>query len=89
MQVGAFMPNDDEVANIMRQNQPSLPCLFMTGAADAFVPPPRTQQLIDEAFSPGDVQMLEHPGGHCVPNCTGSFKQTLHAFVDKHGSLKR
>lgn len=82
MQVGAFFPNDEEVAALLRQNSPALPCLFVTGSGDAFVPPKRTQELIDEAFSTKDVQLMEHPGGHHVPSCTGSFKQTLHSFVD-------
>ena len=89
VQVGAFWPNDEEVAGMLRQNQPSLPCLFMCGAADAFVPPSRTQELISAAFSLDHVQMIEHPGGHCVPSCTGIFKQTLHGFVDKHSRLRQ
>lgn len=82
MQVGAFFPNDEEVASLLQHNQAALPCLFVTGSGDAFVPPKRTQQLMDEAFNPDDAQLMEHPGGHHVPSCTGSFKQTLHSFVD-------
>ncbi|KAK9831229.1 hypothetical protein WJX74_008406 [Apatococcus lobatus] len=80
--VSAFFPNDEEVASLLQQNQPTLPCLFVTGSGDAFVPPKRTQQLIDEGFRPQDIQVMEHSGGHHVPSCTGSFKQTVHLFVD-------
>jgi hypothetical protein len=40
------------------------------------------QELL-ETFDPSAVTVLEHPGAHFVPTCSGDYKQQLAAFLDR------
>lgn len=60
----------------------SVPTLFIHGSADELVPLERCQEL-QATFAEGSYEMLEHPGAHFVPTCTGTVKQQIVQFLDK------
>lgn len=86
IQAGAFLPKDPKYADILSSCMVKTPTLFVFGEQDQLIPPERTQQLMD-TFDSAFTQQYQHSGGHMVPTCTGSFKQALQKFVDKHGAI--
>lgn len=65
-----------------------IPVLVMMGENDAFVPPARSQQLVNALqHTSHGAHLFFHPGAHMVPTCSGDCKKELCAFIDKHGDL--
>lgn len=80
-----FLPNDPQYADLLKEARVDVPALFISGAADALIPPHRSKELMD-TFDPTAVTLLEHPGAHFVPTCSGEYKQQLVAFLDRFKS---
>ena len=81
-QVSGFLPRDPSYAEILKEGQVSLPTLFVHGSADELVLPERGREL-QETFAEGSYTVLEHPGAHFVPTCTGAVKQQIVHFLDR------
>jgi fermentation-respiration switch protein FrsA (DUF1100 family) len=73
---------DVEYAKKITANPLSIPSLAVVGESDQFVPPPRSQQLIN-ALGDG-VLVFQHPGAHMMPTCSGDCKLSVSSFLDKH-----
>lgn len=82
VQVSGFLPRDPSYADTLRQAQVSTPTLFIHGSTDELVPLERAYEL-QATFAEGTTAMLEHPGAHFVPTCTGAVKQQIVHFLDK------
>lgn len=82
LQVSGFLPRDPSYADILRHAKVSTPTLFIHGSADELVPLERAHEL-QATFAEGSTAMLEHPGAHFVPTCTGAVKQQIVEFLDK------
>ncbi|BDA48958.1 Esterase OVCA2 [Coccomyxa sp. Obi] len=80
--VSGFLPRDPSYADILRHGHVSTPTLFIHGSADELVPLERAHEL-QETFAEGATALLEHPGAHFVPTCTGAVKQQIVQFLDK------
>jgi fermentation-respiration switch protein FrsA (DUF1100 family) len=81
-QVSGFLPRDSSYAELLREGQVSIPTLFVHGSADDLVMPERGREL-QATFSEGSTTLLEHPGAHFVPTCTGAVKQQIVQFLDR------
>lgn len=82
LQVSGFLPKDAAFADALATARVSTPSLFVHGEADELVPLERCLAL-QQTFDPQSYSMLTHPGGHFVPNCTGTVKQQLVDFLSK------
>jgi hypothetical protein len=81
MCISGFMPRDPVLVRRIEANQINVPALHIVGAKDEIIPQDRSKQLAGVCAC-GERGLLEHPGGHFVPSCSGDIKQQVLAFLE-------
>lgn len=85
--MAGFLPRDAAYEKLISNGIVKTPVLVIMGENDAFVPPARSQQLVNALQGTcQDTQYFVHAGAHMVPTCSGECKQEVCAFIDKHKS---
>ncbi|KDD73675.1 FSH1 serine hydrolase [Helicosporidium sp. ATCC 50920] len=77
-----FVPADPELSAAVHAGAAAglkLPSLHIMGQRDAIIPSERSRLLKGLCT---DASLLEHPGGHRLPNATGADRDVLRAFVE-------
>jgi fermentation-respiration switch protein FrsA (DUF1100 family) len=79
------MPRDLKLAKQLEVNGISLPALHIVGAKDEIISRERSEEL-HKVCRGGEKPLLEHPGAHFVPTCSGEVKQAVLAYL---GSVEK
>lgn len=81
-----FIPGDAGARGAFEVGGASLlpPTLHIVGEADETVEAARSGE-VERVWRGEESQWLRHPGGHCLPTCSGEVKARVVAFLDGVG----